>query len=74
MAAFHRERVEHALNELLERVVPEYDDDDEESANERFAGAFEYAMEELTAAGDPLLVPDVNHIASLIDRAGMSCA
>ncbi|KAL6705029.1 Microtubule-nucleating Tub4p (gamma-tubulin) complex component [Coniothyrium glycines] len=66
--AFNQDRVEHALNELLERVVPEYDDDDEETANERFAGAFEFAMAELTAAGDPSLVPDVNHIASLIDR------
>lgn len=70
MAAFHRERVEHALNELLERVVPEYEDDDEETANERFASAFEFAMGELTAAGDPSLVPDVHHIASLIDRRG----
>ncbi|KAF1849066.1 uncharacterized protein K460DRAFT_375787 [Cucurbitaria berberidis CBS 394.84] len=68
MATLHRERVEHALNELLVRIIPEDADDDEEAANQRFEDAFEFAIEELAAAGDPSLVPDVNHIASLIDR------
>lgn len=70
MATFHRERVEHALNELLARIVPEDADDDEEATNQRFEDAFDFAMEELTAAGDPSLVPDVHHIASLIDQRG----
>ena len=59
MAAFNRERVEHALNELVVRIVPEDPDDDEE-------------LDELTVAGDPSVIPDVNHIASLIDsRSGL---
>ena len=70
MATLHRERVEHALNELLVRIVPEDPHDDEEAANERFEGAFDFAIDELTNAGDPSLVPDVHHIASLIDRKG----
>jgi gamma-tubulin complex component 3 len=70
MATLHRERVEHALNELLVRIVPEDPNDDEEAANQRFEDAFDFAIDELTAAGDPLLVPDVHHIASLIDRKG----
>ena len=71
MAALHRERVEHALNELLVRIVPEDADDDEETANQRFEDAFDFAIGELAAAGDPSLVPDVNHIASLIGRRGI---
>ncbi|EMD70212.1 hypothetical protein GGP41_000348 [Bipolaris sorokiniana] len=68
MAKLHRERVEHALNELLVRIVPEDPNDDEEAANQRFEDAFEFAIDELTSAGDPALVPDVHHIASLMDR------
>ena len=70
MATFHRDRVEHALNELLVRIVPEDPNDDEEVANQRFEDAFDFAIDELTSAGDPSLVPDVHHIASLIDRKG----
>ena len=71
MATFHQERVEHALNELLVRIVPDDADEDEDAATQRFEDAFDFAMEELTAAGDPALVPDVHHIASLIDGRGM---
>ncbi|RAR06049.1 spindle pole body component alp6 [Stemphylium lycopersici] len=70
MATFHRDRVEHALNELLVRIVPEDPNDDEDAANQRFEDAFDFAIDELTSAGDPSLVPDVHHIASLIDRKG----
>jgi gamma-tubulin complex component 3 len=71
MATLHRERVEHALNELLIRVIPDDLEDDEEVANQRFEDAFDFAIDELTGAGDPSLVPDVQHIASLIDRKGI---
>ncbi|EAT86531.1 spindle pole body subunit [Parastagonospora nodorum] len=67
MASFNRERVEHALNELIVRIVPEDVDDDEEIANQRFDEAFGYAIDTLSAAGDPPLVPDTDHIADLID-------
>ncbi|KAI4943373.1 hypothetical protein J4E91_009572 [Alternaria rosae] len=68
MATLHRERVEHALNELLVRIVPEDPNENEEEANQRFEDAYEFALDELTTAGDASLVPDVQHIASLIDR------
>lgn len=71
MATLHRERVEHALNELLVRIVPEDANDDEEAANQRFEDAYDFAIDALTEAGDASLVPDVQHIASLIDRKGM---
>jgi gamma-tubulin complex component 3 len=70
MATLHRERVEHALNELLVRIVPEDPNDDEEAANQRFEDAYDFAIDALTHAGDASLVPDVQHIASLIDRKG----
>ncbi|KAF2260469.1 hypothetical protein CC78DRAFT_523220 [Lojkania enalia] len=68
MAAFNRERVEHALNELLARVVPDDPQEDEEIANQRFEDAFDFAIDALTTAGEPSVVPDINHVASLIDR------
>lgn len=72
MATFNQERVEHALNELLVRIVPDDPNEDEASANQRFDEAFEFALDELVAAGEPSVVPDVNHVASLIDRRSMS--
>jgi gamma-tubulin complex component 3 len=69
--SFNRERVEHALNELLVRIVPEDADDSEDAANQRFNDAFDLAIDTLSAAGDPAVVPDVDHIADLIDRRGM---
>jgi gamma-tubulin complex component 3 len=71
MATFNRERVEHALNELLVRIVPEDANDSEEAANERFDEAFDFAIETLSAAGGPSVVPDVDHIADLISSRSM---
>lgn len=72
MAAFNRERVEHALNELVVRIVPDDPNDDEDVAEQRLQHAFDFALDELTVAGDPSVIPDVNHIASLIDsRSGL---
>ncbi|KAF2475239.1 uncharacterized protein BDR25DRAFT_254110, partial [Lindgomyces ingoldianus] len=68
MASFNRERVEHALNELLVRILPDDPNEDEAAANERFEEAFDFAIDKLVAAGDPSVVPDINHVASLIDR------
>ncbi|KAL5117038.1 Microtubule-nucleating Tub4p (gamma-tubulin) complex component [Pleosporales sp. CAS-2024a] len=67
MATFNRERVEHALNELIARIVPDDGDDDEDVANQRFDEAFGFAMDTLSAAGGPPLAPDTDHIAGLID-------
>ncbi|KAF2732884.1 hypothetical protein EJ04DRAFT_544452 [Polyplosphaeria fusca] len=68
MATFNQERVEHALHELLIRVVPDDPTEDEATANERFGAAYEFALEELVEAGEPAVVADINHVASLIDR------
>lgn len=71
MATFNRERVEHALNELLVRIVPEDPNEDDETANERFEGAFNFAIDELSNAGPLPVVADINHVAGLIDRRSM---
>lgn len=68
MATFNRERVEHALNELLVRIVPEDPEEDEDQANERYDAAYDHAYRELSTAGDLPIVADINHVASQIDR------
>jgi hypothetical protein len=72
MATFKQDRVEHALNELLVRMIPEDADEDEDAANQRFEEAYDFALDELTAAGEPSTVPDINHTASLLDKRCMS--
>ena len=66
--AFNRERVEHALYELLARTVPEDPNDSEDQFNEQLDEAFTWSMDQLIAAGAPTVVSDINHVASLIDR------
>ncbi|KAF2743743.1 hypothetical protein M011DRAFT_210376 [Sporormia fimetaria CBS 119925] len=68
MANFNHDRVRHALNELLFRIIPDDADEDEDAANERFQEAFDFAFEELEAAGEPSVVPDLHHVATLIDE------
>ncbi|KAL1610831.1 Microtubule-nucleating Tub4p (gamma-tubulin) complex component [Paraconiothyrium brasiliense] len=68
MASFNRERVEHALNELLVRIVPEDPDEDEDVANERYDIAYDHAYRELSGAGELPVVADISHVASQIDR------
>lgn len=70
MASFNRERVAHGLNELLIRLIPEDPDDSDDAINERHQEAFGFAIDTLAGAGDPSLVPDVDHIADLISRRG----
>jgi hypothetical protein len=47
MSKSREERVESALSSLIERLVPIYDDDDEESADQRLDEAYNYARDVL---------------------------
>lgn len=67
MASFNHERVGHALDELLQRIVPDDPNDDEEAAEERLQTAYDWAMQQLIAAGEPKAVPDVDHMARLLE-------
>jgi gamma-tubulin complex component 3 len=67
MAPFNHERVGHALDELLQRIVPDDPNDSEEVAEERLQDAYERSMEQLVAAGEPKAVPDVHHITRLLE-------
>lgn len=67
MAAMNLERVHNALNELLERIVPEYPEEDETVGAQRFGEAYDFAYNELLVAGEPSVVADINHMATLID-------
>jgi gamma-tubulin complex component 3 len=73
MASFNHERVGHALDELLQRIVPDDPNDDEDAAEERLQHAYDLSMQQLIAAGEPKSVPDINHIASLLDSKSTSC-
>jgi gamma-tubulin complex component 3 len=73
MASFNHERVGHALDELLQRIVPDDPNDDEEAAEERLQHAYDFSMQQLIAAGEPKSVPDVHHIASLLESKSIVC-
>lgn len=74
MASFNHERVGHALDELLQRIVPDNPNDTEEEAEERLQEAYDTSMQQLIAAGEPKAVPDVNHIASMLEAKSKDCA
>jgi len=72
MATFNRERVAHALNELMARIVPDDPNEDAQQADERFDEAYNGAWDELLNAGPLPVVPDINHVAELIDTRSMN--
>ena len=45
MSQTTEDRVEHALTQLLERVLPTYPDEDEAQSDERFDDAFTLAID-----------------------------
>ncbi|KAK3077657.1 hypothetical protein LTS18_009651, partial [Coniosporium uncinatum] len=68
MSKSTEERVQHALQQLLERIVPTYPDEDDVTADERFEEAFNVASDIIESTGDSPLSSDVNHAADLIKR------
>jgi hypothetical protein len=87
MPPFNSERVEHALNELLVRIVPDDPDEDEAVVNQRFDEAFdfaigtlsrygallyEYACSNCNSPGEPSVVPDINHVSDLIEQRSVA--
>ncbi|KAI7520223.1 hypothetical protein KC331_g20327, partial [Hortaea werneckii] len=68
MATTREERVENALQQLLERLVPQDPDEDEALADQRWDEANEIARHHLTAEQEPSVEEDVNHAADLITR------
>lgn len=73
MASFNHERVGHALDELLQRIVPDDPNDTEEAAEQRLQEAYDFSMQQLIAAGESKAVPDVTHIASLLEAKSEKC-
>jgi len=69
MATFNKERVEHALNELLVRIIPDDPDEDEATANQRFEEAFNFAIDKLETAPNLSVVADINHVAGTINES-----
>lgn len=52
-----QERVEHALSKLLEHLLPQYPDEDEDTADQRFDNAFNYSLDALDRHDSPLPLP-----------------
>lgn len=55
------ERVQHALEQLLDRLLPTYPEEDEVTADERFQDAVNFANDTLGRQGEG------NHCASMAD-------
>ncbi|KAF2766362.1 spc98 like protein [Teratosphaeria nubilosa] len=68
MSSSREERVENALQQLLERLVPQYPDEDEATADERWDEANEVARNLVDAEPEASVAEDVNHAADLIQR------
>jgi gamma-tubulin complex component 3 len=68
MASTKEERVENALQQLLERLVPQYPDEAEETADQRWDEANEIARDLIEREPEPSVAEDVNHAADLIKR------
>ena len=63
-----QERVERALSQLVEEVVPVYPEDDEAAVQERLDDAYDFAIVAVQDAGETPLSSDVNHAHDLIKR------
>lgn len=68
MTSARQERVDNALQQLLERLVPQYPDEDEAAADQRWDEASEIARDLIDREPEPSVAEDVNHAADLIKR------
>ena len=68
MSTTRQERVENALQQLLERLVPQYVDEDEALADQRWDEANEIARGLIDEHAEPAVLEDVNQAADLIKR------
>lgn len=68
MASTQAERVNNALQQLLERLVPSYLDEDEATADQRWDDANDLARSYIDAEPEANIAEDVNHAADLIKR------
>ena len=68
MASTREDRVAKALDQLLERLVPNYPDEDEATADQRWDAAQEAARANLDNAPEAAVAEDVNFAADLIRR------
>ena len=66
MSSTREERVENALQQLLQRLVPQDPNEDEATADQRWDEANEIARTHLDAQAEAGVVEDVNHAADLI--------
>ena len=67
------ERIEDALSQLVERLQPVVESEEEAVSDERYFRAFDTAKELVQNVGLPAVVHDETHIADLIKRRCALC-
>ena len=68
MASTTQDRVSKALDQLLERLVPTYEDEDQATADRKWDAAQEIARAHIDNAPEAAVAEDVNFAADLIRR------
>ena len=68
MSKTREQRVDDALSQLIERLTPYLEDEDEASADEKFQTNLEHARNSLDTNAAPAVAQDVGHVSELIKR------
>ena len=68
MPSSAQQRIEDALSQLVERLQPTFEGEDEGLADERYFKAFDTAKELIEKVDAPTVAADENHVADLIKR------
>ena len=67
-----QERIEDALQQLVERLVPVNEGESDEAADERYYKAFDSAKSIIENVAPPVIERDEHHVAELVRRRRMS--
>lgn len=66
-----QQRIEDALSQLVERLQPLVEGEDEAAADERYFNAYDTAKDLIDNVDAPAVAPDENHVAEIIKRRRM---
>ncbi|KIW08601.1 hypothetical protein, variant [Verruconis gallopava] len=68
MSKSSAERIGYVLEQLLQRTIPVYPEDDEDAVEQRLDEAFAFSSELLQNSEEPSITADVHHAADLIKK------
>lgn len=67
-----QQRIDEALGQLVERLLPTFDGEEEAAADERYFKALNYTKDTIDKTDAPAVVQDEGHVADLIQRTSMT--